>query len=465
MNAAELAYLDIAEASRLIGAKKLSPVELTGAVLDRIDALDGRVKSYVTVLGESARKDAAAAEKRAAAGKRRGPLDGVPVAIKDLYNTAGVRTTSCSKLRQDYVPDADSTVVAKLRAAGAVILGKLTTHEFAFGFDSPPTRNPWNLDYQTSGSSGGSGAALAAGLCLGATGSDTGGSIRAPAAANGICGIKPSYGRVSKSGVSVLSWTLDHTGPMARSARDLALLLHAIAGADPLDSTTIDVPVADYPAALSGNIRGLRIGVPKNYFFDDVDPPVEAAVRAAIAELRDLGAELVEVTVPDLDHLLEVFFSIVVPEAASFHMESFAEKPHLYQPDVRDLLEQGQLALATTYIHAQRSRAVIRDGIRRAFESIDVLVTPGLPVTAAQAGQTTYRIGDQDEPLFRAHARFNCPFNLSGLPGATIPCGFAPNGMPIGIQIVGKPFDEATTLRVADAFQRVTDWHKRRPPL
>jgi aspartyl-tRNA(Asn)/glutamyl-tRNA(Gln) amidotransferase subunit A len=465
MNATELAYLDIAEASRLIGAKKLSPVELTGAVLNRNDALDGRVKSYVTVLGESARKDAAAAEKRAASGKRRGPLDGVPVAIKDLYNTAGVRTTSCSKLRQDYVPDADSTVVAKLRAAGAVILGKLTTHEFAFGFDSPPTRNPWNLDYQTSGSSGGSGAALAAGLCLGATGSDTGGSIRAPAAANGICGIKPSYGRVSKSGVSVLSWTLDHTGPMARSARDLALLLHAIAGADPLDSTTIDVPVADYPAALSGNIRGLRIGVPKNYFFDDVDAPVEAAVRAAIAELKGLGAELVEVAIPDLDHLLEVFFSIVVPEAASFHMESFAEKSHLYQPDVRDLLEQGQLALATTYIHAQRSRAVIRDGIRRAFESIDVLVTPGLPVTAAQAGQATYRIGDHDEPLFRAHARFNCPFNLSGLPAATIPCGFAPNGMPIGIQIVGKPFDEATTLRVADAFQRATDWHKRRPPL
>jgi Asp-tRNA(Asn)/Glu-tRNA(Gln) amidotransferase A subunit family amidase len=252
---------------------------------------------------------------------------------------------------------------------------------------------------------------------------------------------------------------------MARSARDLALLLHAIAGADPLDSTTIDVPVADYPAVLSGNIRGLRIGVPKNYFFDDVDEPVEAAVRAALAELKGLGAELVEVTIPDLDHLLEVFFSIVVPEAASFHIESFAENSHLYQPDVRELLEQGQLALATTYIHAQRSRAVIRDGIRRAFGKIDVLVTPGLPVTAARAGQTTYRIGDHDEPLFRAHARFNCPFNLSGMPAATIPCGFAPNGMPIGIQIVGKPFDEATTLRVADAFQRATDWHKRRPPL
>jgi aspartyl-tRNA(Asn)/glutamyl-tRNA(Gln) amidotransferase subunit A len=465
MNVRDLPYLEIADAAELIATKQISPVDLTEAVLDRIEAVDGRTKTYVTLMAESAIGEAKAAETRARAGKLLGPLDGIPLAIKDLYDTAGVRTTSCSKLRADYIPKADSEVVAKFRAGGAVILGKVTTHEFAFGFDSPPSRNPWNLDYQTSGSSGGSGAALAAGLCLGATGSDTGGSIRAPAAANGVCGIKPSYGRVSKRGVAVLSWTLDHAGPMARSARDLAILLQAIAGHDPLDVTTIEIPAQDYSAALSGDVRGLRIGVPKNYFFDDVQEPVEKAVRAGLAHLQDMGAQLVEVTIPDTENLLEVFFSIVVPEAASYHIKGIADSLHLYQPDVRQLLEQGQLVLATTYISALRGREAIRNSLRRAFNNIDVLATPGLPVTAAPVGETSYRWGDREEPLFRAHARLNCPFNLSGLPSTTIPVGFAPNGLPVGMQIVGKPFHEAMTLRVADAFQRTTDWHKRHPVL
>lgn len=460
-----LYYLEIAEAAERIRNKTLSPVELTRAVLARIDEKDGGIKAFVTLLRDQALSDAAEAEKRVQAGDYRGPLDGIPIVIKDLYDTAGVRTTSCSKVRENFVPDQDATTVAKLRAAGAVILGKVATHEFAFGFDAPPAGNPWNIDHTPSGSSGGSAASLAAGFCLGATGSDTGGSIRAPAAACGVSGIKPTYGRASKHGVAVLSWSLDHTGPLTRSARDLALMLEVMAGHDPLDPTTIDVPVPNYSAALDGNIASVRVGVPQNYFFEQVDPAVGEIVRAAIGQLESQGAHLVDVTIGDLDHLVESFLSIVQPEAAAYHLETFKTHSGEYNDDVRLLLEQGQLILATTYVNALRSRAVIQDSFHKAFADIDVLVTPGLPVTAPRKDQETYTWPDGEELVFRAHARFNCPFNLSGLPGATVPCGFAPDGLPVGIQIVGKPFDEGMVLRVADAYQRETDWHKRRPSL
>ncbi len=460
-----LYYLEIAEAAERIRNKTLSPVELTRAVLARIDEKDGRIKAFVTLLRDQALSDAAEAEKRVQAGDYRGPLDGIPIVIKDLYDTAGVRTTSCSKVRENFVPDQDATTVAKLRAAGAVILGKVATHEFAFGFDAPPAGNPWNIDHTPSGSSGGSAASLAAGFCLGATGSDTGGSIRAPAAACGVSGIKPTYGRASKHGVAVLSWSLDHTGPLTRSAWDLALMLEVMAGHDPLDPTTIDVPVPNYSTALDGNIAGVRVGVPQNYFFEQVDPAVGEIVRAAIGQLESQGAQLVDVTIGDLDHLVESFLSIVQPEAAAYHLETFKTHSGEYNDDVRLLLEQGQLILATTYVNALRSRAVIQDSFHKAFADIDVLVTPGLPVTAPRKDQETYTWPDGEELVFRAHARFNCPFNLSGLPGATVPCGFAPDGLPVGIQIVGKPFDEGMVLRVADAYQRETDWHKRRPSL
>lgn len=458
-----LHYLDIATAAERIRSGKLSSVALTEAILDRITAIDPIIRSYVTVTGKDAIQAAENADKRIRSGDYLGPLDGIPLAIKDLYDTAGIRTTSCSKVRENYVPTEDATSVAKLRAAGAVILGKVATHEFAFGFDAPPARNPWNTDHTPSGSSGGSGAALAAGLCLGATGSDTGGSIRAPAAANGISGIKPTYGRVSKHGVAVLSWTLDHAGPMARSARDLAILLQAMAGSDPLDPTTLDENVPDYVSALAGDIKGITIGVPRNYFFDMIEPSIETAVRGAIDELGKASSGITEVDIPGLEYLLESFFSIVTAEAATFHFEAFRETPHLYNDDVRQLLEQGNLTLATTYINAQRSRSVVIDGFRQAFQNIDVLVTPGLPVTAPRVGQTAYDWKTSDEPVFRAHARYNCPFNLAGLPAATVPCGFASDCLPVGLQIIGKPFQEVTVLRVADAFQRLTDWHNVHP--
>lgn len=461
----ELHYLDIADASSRFRDGSLSPVTLTEALLERIDKLDDRLNVFVTLLREEALEGAKAAEKGLKSGEDLGPLHGIPLGIKDLYDTLGVRTTSGSKVRADYVPDEDATTVAKLRAAGGIILGKVATHEFAFGFDAPPARNPWNTEHTPSGSSGGSGSGLGAGFFPGATGSDTGGSIRAPAAVNGISGIKPTFGRVSKHGVAVLSWSLDHTGPMARSARDLALMLQVMAGPDAKDPTTIDEPVPDYSAALTGSVDGLTLAVPKNYFFDDVVPEIENAVRVAIEVLGKSGAKIVEVTIPDIEHLLENFFSIVVPEAAAYHIRTFQERPDDYNDDVRELLEQGNIVFATTYINALRSRNFIRNGFRKAFEGIDAMLVPGLPVTAPKVGQSAYDWGSWQEPVFRAHARFNCPFNLCGLPAATVPCGFADDGLPVGLQVVGKPFDEATVLRIADVFQRKTDWHLQRPTL
>jgi aspartyl-tRNA(Asn)/glutamyl-tRNA(Gln) amidotransferase subunit A len=461
----ELPYLTIAEAAQLIRRKTVSPVELVKAVLDRIEEVDGRVKSYVTLLANEALTAARRAEKDIRQGNHVGPLHGIPMAIKDLYETAGVTTASGSKIRSNYVPKSDATVVRKLREAGAIVLGKVTTHEFAFGFDAPPTRNPWNLSCTPSGSSGGSAAALAAGLCFGATGSDTGGSIRAPGAVNGIAGIKPTYGRVSKHGVAVLSWSLDHAGPMARTTEDVALMLRAMAGYDPSDPTTRDIKVPNYAAALTRDLKGLKIGVPQNYFFDDVQPAVSGAVTAAIATLKKLGCKIVDVKLEHFDDVLPTFFSIVMPEAASYHLRSFRERGKEYGADVRELLETGQLCLATTYIAAQRNRSAIKAALAAAFDKIDVMVTPTLPVTAARVGQEVYQWKDRQEPVFAACARFLCPFNLAGLPAASVPCGFSEDQMPIGLQIAGKPFDEATVLKVADAFDKATDWHQRHPKL
>jgi aspartyl-tRNA(Asn)/glutamyl-tRNA(Gln) amidotransferase subunit A len=461
----ELHYLSITEAARLLRRKAISPVELVQAALDRIEEVDGRLKAFATVLAKEARTAARRAERDIRRGKYLGPLHGVPIAIKDLYNTTGVVTASGSKIRSDYVPDSDATVVRKLREAGAIMVGKVRTHEFAFGFDAPPTRNPWNLNCTPSGSSGGSGAALAAGLCLGATGSDTGGSIRAPGAVNGIAGIKPTYGRVSKHGVAVLSWSLDHAGPMARTTADVAVLLQAMAGYDPKDPTTRDIKVPNYAASLNGDINRLKIGVPQNYFFDDVQPAVKSAVTAAIATLKKLGGKIVEVKLEYFDDILPTFFSIVMPEAATYHLKMFRQRGHEYGADVRELLETGQLTLATTYITAQRNRSVIKASLAAALEKLDVLVTPTLPVTAAKVGQEVYQWKDRQEPVFAACARFLCPFNLAGLPATSVPCGFSEDQMPIGLQVAGKPFDEATVLRVADALDKATDWHQKHPAI
>jgi aspartyl-tRNA(Asn)/glutamyl-tRNA(Gln) amidotransferase subunit A len=457
--------LSIADAAAGISASAFSSVGLTQMMLDRIAAIDPKLKSYITVLHDDALESASAADKEIAAGKRRGPLHGIPIAIKDIFDTKGVRTTACSRVRENYIPDQDCTVVRKLKEAGAVLLGKVTTHEFAFGFDSHPTKNPWNPIHIPSGSSGGSGAAIAAGLCFAATGSDTGGSIRAPAAANGIAGIKPTYGRVSKAGVAILSWSLDHTGPMARTVRDLAILLNIMAGRDPLDPHTKDVPVPDYLTALTGDIRGMRLGVPTNYFTDDVDPHVTDAVAKAIKELASLGASIVPVEIAELDGVLDCMLAIAMSEASTYHQASLRSAPNLFGDETRLLLEAGEMTLATTYINAQRARLAVKTAFREALRGVDVILTPTQPTTALKIGQLISRIGSRDESVFAVSARFCAPLNLSGLPAASVPCGFSPGKMPIGLQIIGKPFDETTVLRVADAFERNTEWHRKYPPI
>jgi aspartyl-tRNA(Asn)/glutamyl-tRNA(Gln) amidotransferase subunit A len=457
--------LDLAGAAQQVSQRSLSPVALTQMMLDRIGKIDPKLLSYVTVLEDDALRSAAQAEKEIAAGKYRGPLHGIPIAIKDIYDTKGVKTTACSRVRENYVPTEDCTVVHKLREAGAIILGKVTTHEFAFGFDSRPTKNAWNQDHIPSGSSGGSGAAIAAGLCFAATGSDTGGSIRAPAAANGIAGIKPTYGRVSKAGVAVLSWSLDHAGPMARSVRDLAILLNIMAGQDALDPHTKDVAVPDYTSSLTGDIRGVRLGVPTNYFCDDVESSVADAVAKAINHLESLGAKVAPVAIPDLDGVLDCMLAIAMSEAATYHQASMRATPDLFTDETRLLLEFGEMIPATTYINAQRARVAVKAAFKQSLRDVDVLVTPTQPTIALKIGQTTSRIGTREESVFGVSARFCAPFNLSGLPAASVPCGFSPEMMPIGLQIIGRPFEEATVLKVADAFERNTEWHLKHPPI
>jgi aspartyl-tRNA(Asn)/glutamyl-tRNA(Gln) amidotransferase subunit A len=457
--------LDIAAVASLIADRSVSPVALTEMMLARIARIDPQVLSYVRVLNDDALRAAEVAEQEIAAGKYRGQLHGIPIAIKDLYDIKGVKTIAGSKVRENYVPDRDGTVVRKLREAGAVILGKVTTYEFAFGFDSHPTRNPWNLDHIPSGSSGGSGAAIAAGLCFAATGSDTGGSIRAPAAANGIAGIKPTYGRVSKKGITVLAWSLDHAGPMARTARDLAILLSILAGQDPLDPSSKEVAAPDYVSALTGDIQSLRLGVPTNYFSENVQPEVTDAVGKAIALLESLGAKVLPVEVSDLDGVLDCMLAIAMSEAAAYHRSSLRNSPELFGDQTRLLLEAGEMIPATTYINAQRAREAVKAAFHEALRNVDVLLTPTQPSTALRSGQSVSRIGSREESVFEVSARFCAPLNLAGLPAASIPCGFSGEKLPIGLQIIGRPFDEATVLKVADAYQRHTRWHRLYPAI
>jgi aspartyl-tRNA(Asn)/glutamyl-tRNA(Gln) amidotransferase subunit A len=457
--------LDIAGASKAILAKSISSAELTTQTLARIASINPHLKAYEQVLSEDARAAAKAADAEIASGTYRGPLHGIPIAIKAIYDVKGVKTTSGSKVRQDYVAKNDSTVVRKLREAGAVILGIVTTYEFAFGFDSPPTRNAWNIDYIPSGSSGGTAAAVAASLCMAGVGTDTGGSVRAPAAANGVAGIKPSFGRVSKAGITSLSWSLDHPGPIAKTVEDLATLLRIMSGADPKDPDTKDVPVPDYPNAMRGDVRGMRIGLPTNYFFDDIQAPVGDAVTNAVKKLETMGAIIVPITVPGVDGIVDSWMPIAVAEAAAFHQHNLRTKTALYGDEVRLLLEVGELTLATTYINALRVRLAWQSQLKETMRDINVIVTPTLPNTAMKVGETISKIGSREESVFAVSARFCAPFNMSGLPGVSIPCGFAPNGLPIGLQIVGKAFEEEVVLKLANAFESSTDYHLRRPPM
>jgi len=467
-----LHWASVADLARMIATKEVSPVEVVRAHLDRITALDGGLRAFITVCGDAALDAARAAEAALAAGRSLGPLHGVPVALKDLFDTAGVRTTGGSKILADRVPAQDATVVRTLRAAGMIVLGKLNMHEFAYGPEGLNThygtaRNPWDAaDVRiTGGSSSGSGAAVAAGLVPAALGSDTGGSIRIPAALCGITGLKPTYGRVSRRGVLPLSWSLDHAGPMTRSARDAALLLRAMAGYDPADATTSVLPVPDYAAALSGDVKGLRVGLLGAFFVEGAAPDVRASVEGAAKTLEALGAKVDEVR---LEHMAEVAagaMAIVASEALAYHAEWMRTRSQDYQPDVIERLRAGVFVSGFHYVRAQQARALVRAAVDGALAGRDVLLTPATPITAPRVGETEVSVGTGKIDVRSSLLRFTRPFNFSGHPACALPCGFGATGLPIGMQIVGRPFDEATVLRVADAYQRTTDWHTRRPPL
>jgi len=448
-----------------IRAKALSPVELTEACLDRIARVDDRLSSFIS-LAPDAVDQARRAEREIARGEWRGPLHGIPLGIKDNYLTADMPTTVGTTAPGLEFARRDAAAVARLRQAGAGLIGKTRTHEFAWGNVTPPVRNPWALDRVPSGSSGGSGAAVAAGLCAAAMGSDTGGSIRMPAAACGVVGLKATFGRVSRDGIVPHSWSLDHAGPLTRSVGDAATLMSVLAGYDPADPACRDEPVPDYEAVLGRPIGGLRLGVCRNHFFEDNQEDVRRAVETAIDDLVGQGATVVDFTIPNLAYGLAAIFAIELASSTAYHDVSLrAGRVRHYTPDVRQLVEIGRLVTGPDYLKAEQLRAMLMEDFRRAFDRVDVIVGPTTPITAWKVGEWTARIGDRDESVLAASWRFTFPYNLTGLPAISIPCGFDRDGLPIGLQIAGRPFDEATVLRVAHAYERTHEWKDRTPAL
>ena len=483
----ELNELTIHEAQRLLRAREISSVELTRAVLRRMEVVDGRVRAYLRTMPDAALGCAEVADCKRAQGDD-APLLGIPLAIKDILCTKGVETTCGSRILRGFIPPFEATAVSRLRAAGMILLGKTNTDEFAMGSSTEnsgyfTTHNPWDLARVPGGSSGGSAAAVAADECLGALGSDTGGSVRQPAAFCGVAGLKPTYGRVSRYGLVAFASSLDQVGPLGKDVTDCALLLGIIAGHDPQDSTSADLPVPDYLAALRPDVAGMRLGVPKEYFVEGMQPEVEQAVHAALDVYRGLGAEIVEVSMPHTEYALPVYY-LLAPAEASANLARYDGVRYGYsQPDPRDIWDTyrhtrqdgfgpevkrrimlGTYALSAGYydayyLKAQKVRTLIKQDFDRAYERCQALIVPTTPTTA-------FRIGEKsDDPLqMYLSDIFTLSLNLAGVCGISIPCGFA-DGLPIGLQVLGNAYDEATILRVAYAYEQATDWHLRKPPI
>jgi aspartyl-tRNA(Asn)/glutamyl-tRNA(Gln) amidotransferase subunit A len=465
----DLTELDLTELAAEIDAGRASPSDIVDAFLGRIERENQSTNAYITVTGDAARAAAVTASNEIAAGGRKGPLHGLPIGHKDLYATAGVLTTGGSEVLSNNVPDEDSTVVSRLAEAGMITLGKLNTHEFAYGptgegSAAGPTRNPWNLERITGGSSSGSGAAVAGGLAPVATGSDTGGSIRMPAACCGLTGLKPTYGRVPRTGILPLCWTMDHSGPLARSARDAAMILQATAGADGRDAAAPERPVPDYLSGLGAGIPGLRIGVARRYFFDRAQTQVTDRVEDALNDLQKAGAILVDVDIAHIEHAAAAALAMYVAEATAYHDDTLDEGAHLYTDTVRMFLELGDQLLAKDYLHAQRYRTLLGQTMAEVLSDVDLIATPGIAITSTPLGQENVQINGTEEAVFGAILRNTEPFDLTGLPAMVMPCGFgADDNMPVSLQLVGRAFDEATVLRAGHAYQKATDWHRRRP--
>ncbi len=461
----ELAFITIAEAARRIETKKLSPVELTTALIHRSEALDPQINAFLLPTPDRALDQARAAEREITAGRYRGPMHGIPFALKDIYATAGIRTTGHSRTRIDAVPDFDATTVAKLHESGAVLMGKLATHEFAHGGPSfdlpwPPARNPWNRDHFTGGSSSGSGAAVAAGLVPGALGSDTGGSIRGPAALCGIVGLKPTYGLVSRNGVYTNSFSFDHAGPMTWTVEDCAILLQAIAGHDPKDPASATLPVPDYRAALTGDIRDLRIGIVRHLHEDDcpVTAEVGAALEQAFGVLRSLGATLGEARLRPAQDYYDVKVTIAESELLAVHEQALRTRPGDFGEDFLGRVLPAVLIGGRDYVQAQRERRHILAEMKPVFEKFDVLVT-------ATAGGPAPRLDAWRTIEFWRRPSLTTPFNVTGGPALAQCIGLSSSGLPLSMQIVGRPFAETTVLRAAHAYERATEWRARRPNL
>ena len=470
MDTLEICYMGAGDLSKLVQSKEISPVEIIEAHLTRIDATEPMLNSFITLLADQARKSARQAEKDIQAGRYKGPLHGIPVALKDLYNTGGVRTTSGSRIFDTFIPTEDCTVAAKFHQAGAILLGKLNMHQFAYGPtgenpDYGHMHNPWNPDMVTGGSSGGSGSAASAGQCTITTGSDTGGSIRIPAALCGIVGLKPTYGLVSRYGLSSLSWSLDHPGPMTRTVEDTAITMNVIAGHDPKDVASAKVDIPDYTSALTGDVKGLRIGIVKEYFEAPLDPQVRKAVMDAISLLESMGAEIKEVSYPMFNQSQAISSTVLMAEATAYHRDLLEKDGHqLYEP-VRQRLEAGLFISAAEYLRAQQARSIFDQQGRRLLDEVDLLAGPTEPVTAPEILASKVMAGEQEVGVVGALTQYTRPYNINGFPAISVPCGFSDDGMPIGLQLAGRPFDELTVLRAAHAYEQANDWHTRRPPI
>ncbi len=458
----ELAEMTLSQASGMIRARKVLSLDLVKACLERIEKYNPRINAFITVMRDQALDQARELDAETRSGRLRGPLHGIPIGLKDLIDTEGVRTTAASAVFKDRIPKEDAEVVRRLKAAGAVLIGKLNMHEFAYGATSVPSHfgavhNPWKLDYVAGGSSGGSAAAVAARMCYGALGSDTGGSIRQPSSYCALAGLKPTYGRVSTRGVVPLSWSLDHIGPMCRTVADAAALLSAIAGYDPKETTSINAPVDKYTLAIGMRTSTFRLGIPRALFYEKLDPEIESAVNEAVAVLRKLTAGARDVELPQIGNL-----PVLAAEAYAYHQPYFSKNPELYQPMTRDRLARASRITTDAYINGRREMDRLRREVGSIFSNVDLLITPTTPVPP-------FPIQGSESDITAAGAasslRNTSPFDVYGLPAISVPCGFTKSGLPIGLQISGGHFDETRVLALAHAYERATNWHLRQPPI
>ena len=468
-NSQALINLSISEAAEELRTGAATSVALTEATLERIEQSEPTVRAYAAVPAAAALAQAEAADKAIAAGNTRGPLHGIPIGIKDIIYTKGVATECGSQVMAGFKPDYDATVVQKLNAAGAVMIGKTMPHEFAYGVNQPPTRSPWELNSYPGGSSTGSGVAVTVRSAFGALGTDTGGSIRIPASFNNIVGLKPTYGRVSAYGVVPLSWTLDHVGPMTRTVLDNALMLNAIAGHDAKDLTSARQAVPDFSAGIDAGVQGMRIGIDRDFvLYPGVIDDVRAATEAVISELAAMGAEIIEIRLPEFELTPETLFTVMMAEASTYHRQQLREKGHLYDPATRATLKMGELIPATHYVTGLRARERYRSVMKQLFrdEKLDALISPTMPIPMPLLSDLHQPRKDMDigeTPMISIiHHTFSA--NLAGQPALSAPCGFTRGGLPIGYQLMGRPFAEATLFRIAYAYEQAHDWHRRQAP-